>query len=306
MESSIRIALRFLLGATFLVSAYTKAIDFSSFELRILDTGLFGPLLSTYAAALLVVAEYAIGFGMLILHKRMRLVLQLSWGFLLVFTVYLLVLLLTKGNDLNCGCMGETISFTPVQAIIKNILSMLMLVLLGYFERKAAMPAPSFNLQLALLGLAVAAGLYSIPSLYAEQADPLEKAVAFDKQLLLDSAFAWRNDWSGIESADPKLYAFLSMSCKHCQVAADRLGSITQQRSMPVYLVINGDSLELDAFREKYGIAHLPATMLSANPFIQLGGQELPSLMRVEADSISHRLRLFNLNGKVLEHLLLQ
>lgn len=304
LESSIRIALRFLLGATFLVSAYTKAIDFSSFELRILDTGLFGPFLSTWIAALLVIAEYAIGFGLLILHKKMRLVQQLSWMFLLVFTAYLLVLLLTKGNDLNCGCMGETISFTPVQAIVKNMLSMLMLFLLGYFEKKAAMPSPSATLHLVLLAMAVVAGLFTIPSLYAEKAAPLEKAVSFDQQVLLDSAFSWRNDWSDIGSADPKLFAFLSMSCRHCQVAADRLGSITQQRPLPVYLVINGDSLELDAFREKYGIAHLPATMLSAHPFIQLGGQELPSLMRVKADSITHRLRLFNLNGKVLEKLL--
>ena len=306
MENVIRVALRFILGATFLVSAYTKAIDFSSFEIRILDTGLLGPLLSSWIAALLVVAEYTIGFGLVILHKNMRLIRQLSWGFLLIFTAYLFILLLTKGNDLNCGCMGETISFTPVQAIVKNVLSMVMLILLRFFEKKAALPAPSPNLHIALLGLSVVAGIFTIPSLYAEEAEPLEQAIAFDQQLLLDSAFAWRNDWSGIGNADPKLYAFLSMSCRHCQVAADRLGSITQQRSLPVFLVINGDSLALDAFREEHGITHLPAAMLSAFPFIQLGGQELPSLMRVKSDSTTHRLRLFNLNGTVLEKLLIQ
>lgn len=243
LESAIRIALRFLLGATFLISAYTKAIDFSSFELRILDTGLFGPLLSTYAAALLVVAEYAIGFGMLIFHKHMRLIRSMTWIFLLVFTMYLLILLFTKGNDINCGCMGETLSFTPIQAIVKNLLSMFLLVLLQFFEKKAALPEATLNFHMALSGLAIAAGLFTIPSLYAEQAEPLEQKVYFDQQMLADSAFAWRNDWSGVASPTPKLFAFLSMSCKHCQVAADRLGSITQQTPMPIYLVINGDSL---------------------------------------------------------------
>ncbi len=300
----IRIALRVLLGATFLVSAYTKAIDFSSFELRILDTGLFGFGFSSWVAAFLVVSEYAIGFGLLFLHKQMRRIRQSTWLFLLVFTAYLSVLLATKGNDINCGCMGETISFTPVQAIVKNVVSMAMLLLLAYFEKKAALADASRNLYTVALALAVLTSAFTIPSLYAESAAPLNQAVAFDTQLLRDSAFAWRNAWSGLAPNQPALFAFLSMSCPHCQVAADRLGSITQQHPLPVYLVFNGDSSELDAFRETYGIGHLPASMLSAEPFIHLGGNELPSLMRIQNDSITHRLRLFNLNGKVLTDLL--
>lgn len=304
MENIIRVALRVLLGATFLVSAYTKAIDFSSFELRILDTGLFGFNLSSWVAALLVVAEYAIGFGLLMLHKQMRRIRQTTWLFLLVFTAYLVVLLATKGNDLNCGCMGETISFTPLQAIVKNVLSMSMLLLLAHFEKRSGLPLDAPFLHFASIGLAVVAGLFTIPSLYAEKATPLTQPEAFNLQLLRDSAFAWRNEWSDLDAKQPALFAFLSMGCPHCQVAADRLGSITQQQPLPVFLIINGDSLELDAFRRTYGIEHLPASMLAAAPFIQLGGNELPSLMRVQNDSITHRLRLFNLNGKVLNQLL--
>ncbi len=304
MENIIRVALRILLGATFLVSAYTKAIDFSSFELRILDTGLFGFNLSSWVAALLVVAEYAIGFGLLMLHKQMRRIRQTTWIFLLVFTAYLVVLLATKGNDLNCGCMGETISFTPLQAIVKNVLSMSMLLLLAHFEKRSGLPHDAPLLHFVSIGLAVVAGLFTIPSLYAENATPVEQPEAFNLQLLRDSAFAWRNEWSDLDPKQPALFAFLSMGCPHCQVAADRLGSITQQQPLPVFLIINGDSLELDAFRRTYGIEHLPASMLAAAPFIQLGGNELPSLMRVQNDSITHRLRLFNLNGKVLSQLL--
>lgn len=304
MENIIRVALRVLLGATFLVSAYTKAIDFSSFELRILDTGLFGFDLSSWVAALLVVAEYAIGFGLLMLHKQMRRIRQTTWLFLHVFTAYLVVLLATKGNDLNCGCMGETISFTPLQAIVKNVLSMSMLLLLAHFEKRSGLPHDAPFLHLVSIGLAVVAGLFTIPSLYAEKATPLAQPEAFNVQLLRDSAFAWRNEWSDLDAKQSALFAFLSMGCPHCQVAADRLGSITQQQPLPVYLIINGDSLELDAFRRTYGIEHLPASMLAATPFIQLGGNELPSLMRLQNDSITHRLRLFNLNGKVLNKLL--
>ncbi len=306
MENIIRVALRVLLGATFLVSAYTKAIDFSSFELRILDTGLFGFNLSSWVAALLVVAEYAIGFGLLILHKQMRLVRLFTWAFLLIFTAYLLVLLFTKGNDINCGCMGETLSFTPIQAIVKNLSSMGLLVLLAFFEKKATLPAANGWLHAGLLTIAAISTFFTIPSLYAESAEPLDEPQAFVTPMLLDSAYAWRNKWPELPMQSPVLYAFLSMSCKHCQVAADRLGSITRLQELPVLLVINGDSLEFDRFRETHGIAHLPACLLNAEPFIHLGGNHLPSLMRVQADSTTHRLRLFNLNGKVLEDLLLQ
>ena len=43
-------------------------------------------------------------------------------GLLLFFIIYLLIQINVSGNNGNCGCFGEHIKMTPMEAIIKNIL----------------------------------------------------------------------------------------------------------------------------------------------------------------------------------------
>jgi hypothetical protein len=302
MEQIIRMALRLLLSATFLLSAYTKAIDFSAFEVRLLDTGLFGWSLTPWIAAAFIVLEYLIGFAFLMYRFKTRWLFPFTWGILVLFSVYLLVLLATKGNNVNCGCMGETLSFTPWQAIVKNVLSMLILGLLQFFESRQSFESANWNWHILLLFLATVSSWASIPSLYTEKALPLESKSYFDRHILSTHGFNNRNLEK--ETGNKRLYAFLSMSCGHCQVAAERLGSIQKSTPLPISLVINGDSLALDAFLQEHNIYPLPVRMLGAQPFMQLAGTHLPAIFIVENDSITHQLRLFNLNGGLLQRLL--
>lgn len=302
MENLIRLALRLLLSATFLLSAYTKAIDFSSFEVRLLDTGLFGWRATPWVAAAFIGLEYLVGLGFLLFSHRIRGLMLLTWGMLIGFTIYLAVLLSTKGNDVNCGCMGETLAFTPLQAIVKNLLSMLLLGLLHYFEGKATIHQASWVWKSALAAMAVVLTAFTIPSLYTAAAAPLESKLYFDASLIEKNGFARLN--SDKEPQGKRMYAFLSMSCGHCQLAAERLGSINQRSALPISLVINGDSSELASFIAEHELQQFPATMLAAEPFVQLAGTHLPSLLVVENDSVTHRLKLFNLNGALLEKLL--
>lgn len=295
-------ALRLLLSATFLVSAYTKAIDFSSFEVRLLDTGIFNWSITPWVAATFIGLEYLVGLGFLWFSHRIRLLMGLTWALLLGFSGYLAVLLFTQGNDVNCGCMGETLAFTPIQALIKNGLSMLILVLLHFFEGKSALP---FARGWWVVGMAGVAGILtavSIPSMYLQAAEPLESKVYFNHALLKTYGFAHMN--APQAKKDKTMYAFLSMSCGHCQVAAERIGSITQQSKLPIQLVINGDSSELISFVQEHEIGQLPLQMLGAEPFLALAGNHLPSLLIVENDSVTYQLQLFNLNGALLDKLL--
>lgn len=302
MENLIRLALRLLLSATFLLSAYTKAIDFSSFEVRLLDTGLFNWSITPWIAAAFIGLEYLVGLGFLLFSQHIRGLAWLTWGMLVGFTIYLLVLLYTQGNDVNCGCMGETLAFTPLQAIVKNIGSMLLLAMLHYFERKAGLSQASWWWKSGLATMAIILTTASIPSLYTHAAAPLENKVFFDASLLEAHGFAQLN--SHKQPPGKRLYAFLSMSCSHCQLAAERLGSISQRADLPMSLVINGDSADLRNFIEEHALQQLPVQMLGAEPFMQLAGNRLPALFVVENDSITHQLQLFSLNGALLQSLL--
>lgn len=301
----IYVALRLLLGATFLLSAYTKTIDFSSFELRLLDIGLIGWGLAPYLASAVIIAEFAIGFYFLSLFVRSESYNRLTAGFLVVFTIYLGLLWASKGNDLNCGCMGETIPFTPLQAIVKNLLTIGILWLVHRFEHQDISTNPIktwHHLLYLLLGISSAAA--NIPNFLNPVPVALENPSFFDRTLLQESSTLPGGSFH-FERQEPYLIAFLSMSCGHCRIAAERLSSMQRLNpKLPIFIVLNGDSSALHDYRAQQKIESIPYTLLEAAPFIQLAGTSVPVLFIVQNDSVRYDLNLYQLNGKQLEGLL--
>lgn len=301
----IYVALRLLLGATFLLSAYTKTIDFSSFELRLLDIGIIGWGLAPYLASALIIAEFAIGFYFLSLFIRGKSYNRLTTGFLVVFTVYLGLLWASKGNDLNCGCMGETIPFTPLQAIVKNLLTMTILWLVYRFERQnlALKTIKTWHHLLYLL-LGISSAATNIPNFLNPAPVALDKPSFFDRNYLQESSTLTGGSFN-FEPHQHYLIAFLSMSCGHCRIAADRLSSIQKlDEALPIFIVLNGDSAELKNYREQRSIKNIPFALLPAQPFIKLAGTAVPVLFIVQDDSVRYNLSLYQLNGKSLHSLM--
>lgn len=301
----IYVALRVLLGATFLVSAYTKTVDFSSFELRLLDVGIIGWGLAPYLASALIIAEFAIGFYFLSLFVRSKAYNRLTAGFLVVFTIYLGLLWAMKGNDLNCGCMGETIPFTPFQAIVKNLLTMGILWLVYRFEQKEVALAPIKTWQhLLYLLLGISSAAANIPNFLNAAPVALDSPAFFDHSILQNHSTVLSTTFD-FNQQNPYLIAFLSMSCGHCRIAADRLSSIQKLApELPLFIVLNGDSTELNEYREQRSIEQIPYALLAAQPFIQLAGTSVPVLFVVDNDSVRYDLSLYQLNGKSLRKLL--
>lgn len=301
----IYVALRLLLGATFLLSAYTKTIDFNSFELRLLDLQLIGWGMVPHLATALIVAEFAIGFYFICAFIQSKEYNKLTAAFLIVFSLYLARLWAIEGNDVNCGCMGETIPFTPLQALVKNALSLGILYLIHLFERKFPYlrAASSFqHVLLLLLGLSTAA--LNVPNFLNPVPAALQNPSFFDHTLLQKSSTLSEGNFN-FERQEPYLIAFLSMSCGHCRIAAERLSSMQRlNQKLPIFIVLNGDSSALHDYRAEQKIESIPFTLLEAAPFIQLAGTSVPVLFIVQNDSVRYDLNLYQLNGKQLEGLL--
>jgi hypothetical protein len=304
LSTWLYVALRLMLGATFLFSAYTKTLDFSSFELRLLDTGLVGWSWSAALGTALIAAEYLIGFYFISLLFRSKTYHLLTASFLAVFTLYLLALWASKGNDLNCGCMGETIAFTPLQAIIKNLLSLLFLYLIVQFEKSIP---PYFEQKKPFqIGIFLLAGLstaLSMPPVFAHFPPALEDPRTLEYTLIEENGFYETPNFD-FDRDQAYLLAFLSMRCGHCKVAAERLGSLhTALPSLPIFIVLNGDTNEVANYRSERGIGALPYTLLGAAPFMQLAGTSVPALYLVENHKITHELELYDLSANKLERL---
>lgn len=124
--------IRVIVSILFLFSAYSKLHPNASFGLGTMEVKQLYALgftreVAPYFSRLLVAAEFALGIGILQPHFLKRIVVPATILLLVVFCVHLSYSIL---NDVggNCGCFGELIEMTPTEALIKNIITIGLLV----------------------------------------------------------------------------------------------------------------------------------------------------------------------------------
>lgn len=136
MENSkkyLPIALRIIVAFLFLLSAVAKIYPspyfaISTFEVKSLYPMGFSEGFAPYFSRTLIGIEFALGLLLLQRHFLKRLVIPATILLLVVFIVHLTIDTITNGNAGNCGCFGELLPMTPVEAIIKNIVAVGLLV----------------------------------------------------------------------------------------------------------------------------------------------------------------------------------
>jgi thiol-disulfide isomerase/thioredoxin len=143
LQRTLTLGLRILLAGMFFLSAIAKlypsaALALGTFEAKQLIPMGFNEEFAQYFSRILIGCELALGVGLLQPHYFKRLVLPFSFLMLLVFSSQLTYEIITIGNKGNCGCFGALLPMTPVQALVKNILAMGMLVYLYMVSKKEA------------------------------------------------------------------------------------------------------------------------------------------------------------------------
>ena len=128
-------SIRILVSLLFIVSAVAKMYPspyfaISTFEVKQLYTLGFSEYVAPYFSRTLIGIELAMGFLLLQNHWLKRFIVPMTILLLAVFVGHLTyVTFLSGGDSGNCGCFGELIPMTPIEAIIKNIVA---IGLLGY------------------------------------------------------------------------------------------------------------------------------------------------------------------------------
>jgi len=149
--------LRFLVAFLFVFSAITKLLPVESFEKQLVDLGItnwcFAPLL----ARGIIGAELFLGFAFLQNHYFRKFILPATILMLVVFCVHLSYQMYTTGNSSNCGCMGQVIPMTPLQALIKNTIT---LIILGFLYFNTPKKKDSLHRYPAAILVACFAGVF--------------------------------------------------------------------------------------------------------------------------------------------------
>lgn len=126
-------ALRILVAGLFLFSAYAKMYKLWAFEKQLVDLGLVSWCQSHYLARFLIGLEGAVGIALLQNNYLKTVVIPGTILLLVLFNVHLSIEMAKHGAmNGNCGCFGELIKMTPLEAFIKNVLTIGVLVYLFF------------------------------------------------------------------------------------------------------------------------------------------------------------------------------
>jgi thiol-disulfide isomerase/thioredoxin len=125
--------LRGVIAILFLVSAVAKLYPsphfaITTFELKQLLPMGFSEGVAQFLSRMLIGVEFALGFLILQPHFLKKVVVPATIALLAVFIIQLGIEIGMNGNGGNCGCFGELLPMTPIEAIIKNIVAIGLLI----------------------------------------------------------------------------------------------------------------------------------------------------------------------------------
>ena len=132
-------SVRILISGLFLLSAFAKIypdpsfyFSITAFEFKQLVPMGFSMETAVYFSRIIIGIEFAIGILLLFPYNIKKIIIPATILMLAVFSVHLIIEILTGGNQGNCGCFGALLPMTPLQALIKNLLSIGLLTLILY------------------------------------------------------------------------------------------------------------------------------------------------------------------------------
>lgn len=264
MKKRLSFVIRVLLSGVFILSAYSKLVSPGLIEIILLDHGIVG---SREAAAILVRIligfEFALGLLFIQPFSLKKIVIPISFIFLVGFTIYLGYAAIILNDTQNCGCFGELIKMSPVESVIKNILLIGLLVLLFKWSDEKK----NYIVVALIMVISVAAVFIAIP-LKSKK----------------DLKFAEYTSFVGTGRVDlsrgDKLLAVMNTECDHCQLLAKDLTDLKiKMKWFPeMYALLFSDgSISVDSFKVITNF-DFPYEIIGVKHFLNLIGQSPPRI----------------------------
>lgn len=280
MKRFTAVLLSAIVGLIFLFSAYSKLFPIETFEYTLVGSGFINWEISVIVARLIICIEFVLGV-LFLFSLTNKNTLYFTSALLVLFSLHLFYQLIIKGNQIDCGCFGSLLSMTPIQAIIKNMLLLLIIYGITKFKFSINLKIKYKSIYLFILSMIIVFIINPVDFNYSKSY--LDKPFSHYK-LALEPLYTYHNN---DEFEQPKLdlrkgkfiVAFLNPSCEHCKLAAQKLSVIhTENPNIPIYIFVRGDDKEINAFTAKYYIDKLPYSKLNGQLFFALAGAQLPSI----------------------------
>lgn len=302
MKRGVRIlsaSLFILTGLLFLLSGATKLFPVEYFEISLIEKSGLPWLIAPVTARIIIGLEWLLGL-MLIFHFRIQnFTFYTATGMLAVFSVQLTYQLLVSGNSGNCGCFGSVYLMSPLEALLKNIVMIALLVVarrtgFAYSSKKRYLFLIMGVLAFSLVFILNPVKISNTKNLYSGE----------EYKINLDTLYTdGKNEPPQTELRQGKyVLAFISVSCEHCRMAAYKIAVLKRQHpEIPFFLIINGNpSLRGDFFSET-GSEQVPHSFFSGpDAFMQMSGPVLPAIYFIDNSTVKARVDYQTLDNRII------
>jgi hypothetical protein len=235
MKKNLPMIIRVLISALFLLSAFAKLYPIPMYGItKIFEEGQLIPLgfsegLAPYVSRSIIAIEFFIAFAILQRNYLKKVILPLSITMITVFSLHLSYSIFL-GDSENCGCFGELIPMSPLQALIKNIIT---IGFLAYLYKNTGVNEKNSCSKLSIQFLSILLLMFAL--LPVQTAGKNKRVSSFSEYVVSDMDM----------NEGKKILCFFDAGCEHCMDAAKSLTSFSDSiANFPEIHIIFSDSEE--------------------------------------------------------------
>jgi hypothetical protein len=225
-------------------------------------------------------------------------ILKLALTILIIFSIYLVFLWITRGNNINCGCFGDDIWMSPSASLIKNACLMAAIfMLLRFNDGWSFRYSRIVPISIIIICIALPFIIMAIPG--------NEPQWLHEKKYRIDLSSLYTAGKQDIPYMDllhgKHVIAFLSATCPHCQMAAYKMHLMKEKdTTLPFFFVIGGQR-DLKDFWNKTQAQNIPYCRLQPEPFVQLAGKSWPAIYFIDNDTVVAQSNYITLDQQQIE-----
>jgi hypothetical protein len=285
------------MGLVFIYSGYTKLYPIEPFEYTFVDLGIGGWRLAPFIARFMIGLEFFIGLLLIASMYVKKFTVKLTAVSLIIFCIYLIFIIISNGNNGNCGCFGTAIAMTPLQALIKNsVMLVVCYFIYKYYDGLNYQKIGKWIFGAFFMTAFAMPHILNYVDFNYSEAYLTKKEDQF--KLELDSVYTNAKIHTPPKtlSVGKHVIAFMSMSCPHCRIAAKKLRLMKEQNpTISIYLILNGDYKKIQSFFEDTKATNIDYCILNGKNFVYLAGLDMPAIYMVNNSVVetTHLLAIY-------------
>lgn len=311
MNSKKIILLRIFIGCLFVFSGLSKLFPILAFEVQLIVHGFRSWFVVTWLSRLVIAFEIFLGLSFFQKNFLKQFFIPAATGLLIIFSLDLIRQIILRGFGGDCGCFGQVLTMSPLEALIKNIILISALIYLnGLLQAKSSknilFPASFLLISFLPVFLLFPPRQFQIQTGNSDQTSSFNssgstKITSSNKSpnnsfgnsntKLVDQKkspkkkitkiTSFKNFSGGVNvdlTKGENIVAMLSMNCGSCIDAGLEIGKLKNEIKLPpVYYLLFGEEKQLTEFFSKTK-AKFPYKILDDETFFTLAKGSAPRI----------------------------